>query len=282
MTLEAPSVWFITGCSSGFGRELAKAVLANGDHVVVTARDPRKIEDLVEDVGERGIAVPLDVTDESQVKAAVERAEQHFGHIDVLVNNAGYGYTAAIEEGEDEQIKALFETNVFGLARMTRAVLPGMRQRGSGRIVNISSAGGIVGNAGTGYYASSKFAVEGLSDALAKEVEPLGIQVILIEPGPFRTDWPGRSLHRSNIEIEAYEPTAGQRARSIMDNAPNWPGDPVRAAAAIIKATCAEQPPHRLVLGKVGLDLVRAKLDAMKTDFDAWEDVTLSADFPSA
>lgn len=282
MSLQAPTVWFITGCSSGFGRELARTVLANGDHVVVTARDPRKVEDLVEEVGERGIVLPLDVDDAGQIEAAVARAEQQFGRIDVLVNNAGYGYAAAIEEGEDEQIKAMFETNVFGLARMTRAVLPGMRRRGGGRIVNISSAGGIAGNAGTGYYAATKFAVEGLSDALAKEVEPLGIQVILIEPGPFRTDWPGRSLHRSKVRIDDYEPTAGRRIQSIMDNAARWPGDPTRAAEAIVKVASAERPPHRLVLGKAGLELARAKLDAMRADFDAWEELTLGADYPGA
>ena len=192
MSQQDLPVWFITGCSTGFGRELAKLVLERGWRVLATARNPQQIQDLVAGTDGRGLALKLDVTDSAQVIEAVKKAEATFSKIDVLVNNAGFGYMAAVEEGEDEEVRAMFETNFFGLVEMTKAVLPGMRRRRSGHILNISSIGGFVGFPSSGYYNATKFAVEGLSEALAKEVEPLGIKVIIVEPGPFRTDWAGR------------------------------------------------------------------------------------------
>jgi NAD(P)-dependent dehydrogenase (short-subunit alcohol dehydrogenase family) len=194
MASETAPVWFITGCSTGFGLELAKLVLARGWPAVVTARDRSRVADLVTGAEDRALALSLDVTDAAQVTAAVEAAEARFGRIDVLVNNAGYGYQSSIEEGDDAEIRAQFDANVFGLFALTRAVLPGMRERRRGHVLNITSVAGFIGFPGSGYYAASKHAVEGFSDALAAEGKPLGIKVTCIEPGPFRTDWAGRSL----------------------------------------------------------------------------------------
>ena len=282
MTDQANPVWLVTGCSTGFGREIARAVLERGWRAVVTARDPVKVQDLAADHPETALAQALDVTDPAQVRAAVAAAERKFGGIDVLVNNAGYGYLAAIEEGEDEAIRAMFEANVFGLADLIRAVLPGMRRAGRGHIVNITSVGGLVGNPGSGYYAATKFAVEGLSEALAKEVAPLGIRVTAVEPGPFRTDWAGRSLKQTRQPIEAYEQSAGARRRQIAEHSGQQPGDPARAAQAIIKAVMSADPPGHLVLGKPGLGVVRQKLQGLMAEIDSWEETTLGADFPEA
>ena len=249
MTQQGVPVWFITGCSTGFGRELAKLVLERGWCAVVTARDPRKIQDLVAETDGRGLALKLDVTDSAQVAEAVKKAEATFGKIDVLVNNAGFGYMAAVEEGEDDEVRAIFETNFFGLVDVTRAVLPGMRRRRSGHILNISSIGGFVGFPSSGYYNATKFAVEGLSEALAKEVEPLGIKVLIVEPGRFRTDLAGRSLKQTANGIEDYAQNAGARRKEISSDSGNQPGDPVRAARAIIDAVQSSNPPLRLVLG---------------------------------
>jgi NAD(P)-dependent dehydrogenase (short-subunit alcohol dehydrogenase family) len=235
MSANNTPVWFITGCSSGFGREFARAALARGFRVVATARDPRKLDDLVVGYHDRARSITLDVTNIEQIGRAVSEAEDAFGRIDVLVNNAGYGYLAAVEEGEDKDIRAVFETNFFGLAAMIRAVLPGMRTRRNGSIVNMASVGGFVGFPGSGYYAATKFAVEGLSQSLAREVEPLGIRVLLVEPGPFRTDWAGRSLKQSSNFIGDYEETAGRRRRNISGYSGTQPGDPARAAEAVIK-----------------------------------------------
>lgn len=275
-------VWLITGCSTGFGRDLARLVLDRGFRAVVTARDAARIQDLAAPHPGRALAAALDVTDPTQVAAVVRQAEETFGAIDVLVNNAGYGYLSAVEEGEDDEVRAMFETNVFGLFDITRAVLPGMRARRRGHIVNISSVGGLVGNPGSGYYAATKFAVEGFSEALAKEITPLGIRVTLIEPGPFRTDWAGRSLKQTKAWIEDYAATSGQRRRDISGYSGNQPGDPVRAAEAILHVVEAERPPLHLVLGRPGLEMVRRKLDELSADLKAWETVTLAADFPQA
>ncbi|MBY6263774.1 oxidoreductase [Azospirillum sp. 412522] len=280
-TTDTP-VWFITGCSTGFGRELARLVLEKGWRVAATARDPSKLDDLLAGHGERGRAIALDVTDHAQVARAVAEAEEAFGRLDVVVNNAGYGYLSAIEEGEDGEIRAMFETNVFGLAAVTRAVLPGMRARRAGHIVNISSQGGMIGFPGSGYYAATKFAVEGLSESLSKEVAPLGIRVLIVEPGPFRTDWAGRSLKQSATWIEDYEQTSGARRKQIGGYSGKQPGDPVRAAEAIITAVTAADPPLRLVFGRPALDGVRGKLRSVLDEIDAWEKTTLGADFPDA
>jgi NAD(P)-dependent dehydrogenase (short-subunit alcohol dehydrogenase family) len=261
---------------------LAKLVLERGWCAAVTARDPRKIQDLVAGTDGRGLALKLDVTDAAQVAEAVKKAETTFGKIDVLVNNAGFGYMAAVEEGEDDEVRAMFATNFFGLVDVTRAVLPGMRKRRSGHILNISSIGGFVGFPGVGYYNATKFAVEGLSEALAKEVEPLGIKVIIVEPGPFRTDWAGRSLKQTGHAIEDYAKSAAARRQAISSGSGKQPGDPVRAAKAMIEAAQSGNPPLRLVLGRMALETGRGKLEAVRRDFDAWEKTSLGADFPAA
>jgi NAD(P)-dependent dehydrogenase (short-subunit alcohol dehydrogenase family) len=280
MMPQKSPVWFITGCSTGFGRELAKLVLERGGWAAVTARDPAKVQDLITGHEERALALRLDVADPGQIAEAVERVERHFGQIDVLVNNAGYGYLAAVEEGEDAEIRALFETNFFGLAALTRAVLPGMRARRRGHVVNISSIGGLAAFGATGYYHATKFAVEGLSESLALEVAPLGIKVLIVEPGPFRTNWAGPSIKESKMRIGDYEPTAGARRQSTANAAGKQPGDPVRAAEAILKAVQSENPPLRLLLGKPALELANKKLEALRRDFEAWKETTLGADYP--
>jgi NAD(P)-dependent dehydrogenase (short-subunit alcohol dehydrogenase family) len=274
-------VWLITGCSTGFGRELARLVLARGWRAAVTARDAAKVADIAAGHGERALVVALDVTDRRQIDAAVAATLQRFGRIDVLVNNAGYGYLAAIEEGEDAAVRALFETNVFGLIDMTKAVLPAMRAQRSGLIVNVSSIGGLASFAGTGYYHATKYAVEGLSESLAGELKPLGIGVLIVEPGPFRTLWAGASMQQSATRLDDYAATAGERRKLITGRSGNQAGDPVRAAQAIIDAAWSETPPLRLLLGQGALALARKKLELLRTDFDAWEATTLGADFPA-
>jgi NAD(P)-dependent dehydrogenase (short-subunit alcohol dehydrogenase family) len=275
-------VWFITGCSTGLGRALAQRVLEHGHCAVVTARRADQISDIVADYAETALAIALDVNDHAQVDAAIARAGEKFGAIDVLVNNAGYGYLAAVEEGDDREVRDMFETNFFSLVALIRKVLPGMRAHGSGHVINISSVGGLVGAASSGFYNATKFAVEGLTEALAKEVEPLGIRVTAIEPGPFRTDWAGRSLKQAEYPIAAYADTAAARRAQITGYSGKQAGDPVRAADAIIKVVESDDPPHNLILGKNGLDRVRSKLAALMQSIDDWEDVTLSADYPDA
>ncbi|MFD9792507.1 oxidoreductase [Streptomyces sp. NPDC059070] len=274
-------VWFITGCSSGLGRALAGAVLERGWRAVVTARDPRAVADLVRGHGERALALPLDVTDPRQIAAAVTRAQTVLGRIDVLVNNAGHGYLAAVEEGEDDEVRALFDANVFGLADTTKAVLPGMRDRRAGHIVNVSSLGGLLGFGATGYYHATKFAVEGLSEALAAEVAPLGIKVTIVEPAAFRTNWSGPSMRQSATTIGDYASTAGARRTGTLATYGHQPGDPERAARAVIGAVTHERPPLRLLLGRAAYDLATAKLDTLKSGFEEWREVTLGADFPA-
>ena len=274
-------VWFITGCSTGLGRALAERVLQAGHRCVVTARDAAQVGDIVAAYPQTSLAVALDVTKQAQRDQAVARAETVFGGIDVLVNNAGYGYLAAVEEGEDSEVRAMFETNFFGIAALLRLVLPSMRERGSGHIINISSIGGLLGNPGVGYYNATKFALEGLTEALALEVGPHGIRVTLIEPGPFRTDWAGRSLRVVKTPMDAYAETFGVRRAQMLANAGRQAGDPVRAADAIIKVVESSNPPLHLLLGRNGLERVREKLDNLKRSIDEWEDVTLSADFPA-
>ena len=280
MPLQISDVWFITGCSTGFGRELAKLVLDRGYRVVVTARDPGTIRDLAAHPGGRALALKLDVTDKAEVANTVRQAEAKFGSVDVLVNNAGFGYVGAIEESEEAEARAMFETNFFGLAQMTHEVLPGMRRRRRGSIVNISSIGGLVGFPGVGYYNATKFAVEGLSEALSKEVAPLGIKVLVVEPGPFRTDWAGRSLKKSSKQIPDYAETAGTFRERITGGSGKQAGDPVRASEAIIKALDSNHPPLRLVLGKIALERARIKIDELRSDVDAWEEVSLATDYP--
>ncbi|MCB8881996.1 oxidoreductase [Acidisoma cellulosilytica] len=279
MTSESP-VWFITGCSTGFGRDLVTLLLGQGYRVVATARDVTKITDLVDGHEDKALALALDVTDADAIGHAVKQAEQKFGQIDVLVNNAGYGYMSAIEEGEDAPIRAMFDTNVFGLIDMTKAVLPGMRARHAGFIVNLSSIAGLRAFPGSGYYSATKHAVEAMSESLAQEGAPLGIKVLLVEPGPFRTDFAGRSLGRSNTVIADYDSTVHARLRMMADYSGSQKGDPIRAAQAIIDVVAAPNPPLRLLLGAMAMDGARQKLDMLKTDFDTWEETTRGADFP--
>ncbi len=273
-------VWLITGCSTGLGRALATAVLERGLRAVVTARDPERVADLVAAHPGRALAVALDVTDPQQITEAVAEARRVFGQIDVLVNNAGYGYLAAVEEGEDAEIRALFEANVFGLMALTRAVLPGMRARRSGHIVSVSSLGGLAAFGATGYYHATKFAVEGFSESLAAEVGPLGIGVTIVEPAAFRTNWSGPSMRESAIRIDDYAGTAGARRTSTLATYGKQPGDPDRAATAVIDAVASAEPPLRLLLGQAAYDIATARLDTLRKTFDDWRDVTLSADFP--
>ena len=280
MTSGTSPVWFITGCSTGFGRELAKLVLAGGSRAVVTARDKSRVADLVRGAEDHALALDLDVTDQGQIDAAVKAAEAKFGGIDVLVNNAGYGYQASIEEGVDAEIRAQFDANVFGLFAMTRAVLPGMRAHRKGHVINITSVAGFIGFPGSGYYAASKHAVEGFSDALAAETKPLGINVTCVEPGPFRTDWAGRSLKQTPAKIADYAETAGARMKGTSGVSGNQPGDPMRAAAAMIKLTQIANPPRHLVLGEFGFDNVTNKLKARLAEIESWRETSLGADFP--
>ena len=280
MSVEAAPVWFITGCSSGFGRELTKLVLARGWRAVVTARDPRQLEALVAGHDGQALLLALDVTDPAAVEAAVASATAAFGRIDVLVNNAGIGYFAAIEEGEDAAIRRMFEINVFGLTRLTQAVLPLLRRQRSGHIVNFSSIGGLCAYPALGFYNATKFAVEGLSEALAKEVAPLGIKVLLVEPSGFRTDWAGRSAAESAREIADYAATAGATRREVRESSGHQPGDPCLAALAIVEAVQSAHPPLRLLLGRDALLAARGKLDELRDEFAAWERVTLGADAP--
>ncbi|WP_197729236.1 oxidoreductase [Rhizobium leguminosarum] len=280
MSSPAPT-WFITGASSGLGRALAEAVLARGWRAGMTARRPETLADLTAEHGDRALALALDVTDSNSIAGAVHDAETHFGAIDVLVNNAGYGYLSAIEEGDDAEIRAQFETNVFGLIAVTKQVLPGMRSRRQGHIFNVSSLGGLVAFAATGYYHATKFAVEGLSESLSHEVKSLGIDVTILEPGAFRTDWAGRSMVESSTIIDDYAETSGKRRQATRSVSGNQPGDPVRAATAIISAFEADEPPLRLLLGAPALKIARERLDALRANFEAWAETTLSADFPS-
>ena len=280
MALVNDPVWFITGCSTGFGRELARLVLERGWRAVVTARDSDRVADLVEQFGDRALALSVDVVDQAQIDAAVAASTERFGRIDVLVNNAGYGYQSSIEEGEDHEIRAQFDANVFGLFALTRAVLPGMRAQRAGHVINFTSVAGLIGFPGSGYYAASKHAVEGWSDSLAAEVGPLGIAVTCVEPGPFRTDWAGRSLQQTPVRIADYAETAGKRMESTKQISGEQAGDPVRAGEAIIAAAETETPPRHLVLGKFGFDAVTAKLKERLAEIEGLREQALGADFP--
>ena len=277
--IEKP-VWFITGCSTGFGRELATQVLKLGYNAVVTARNPGDLKDLA-DLGE-AMVLRLDVTDQAQVNTAIQSAETRFGRIDVLVNNAGIGYFAAVEESDEQQIRHMFEINVFGVSRMIHAVLPGMRRHHKGFIVNFSSIGGLRAFPALGYYNASKFAVEGLSEALWQEVEPLGIKVMLVEPSGFRTDWAGRSANESDTHIEDYRATAGVVREQLRASSGMQPGDPVRAARAIIEAVERPDPPHHLLLGNDAFEGAIAKLDTLRAEFVRGEPEARAADFPES
>jgi len=273
------STWFITGCSTGLGRALAEAVLERGENAVITARDTGQLEELAKKYPGTALALALDVTDHGQVVTAVRQAEGIFGGIDVLVNNAGYGYRAAVEEGDPGDVQRLFATNFFGPVALIKAALPGMRVRRSGAIVNISSIGALRCPPGSGYYAASKAALEAMTASLRKEAEPLGIKVIAIEPGGFRTDFSGRSLMQSATPIGDYAQTAGLRRKENDTVHGTQPGDPARAARAIIEVVAAPRPPSLLLLGRDALATATAVLDARRAEVEEWREISASTDF---
>jgi NADP-dependent 3-hydroxy acid dehydrogenase YdfG len=273
--------WLITGCSSGLGRHLAEAVLERGWNAVVTARDPAKVQDMADRYPTTALAVALDVTNRTQVAEAARQAEVRFGSVDVLVNNAGHGYRAAVEEADEAEVDELFGANFFGPVAMIKMVLPGMRARRSGTIVNLSSIAARNPGPGSAYYAATKCAVEGLSGGLRKEVEPLGIKVIVVEPGEFRTDFSGRSLLQSATVIADYTETAGRRRIENDKTHGHQRGDPARGAQVIIKAVEASDPPHLLLLGSDAVQVVGAALDADRATLEAWKATSLTTDFPT-
>ena len=275
--------WLITGCSSGIGRETALAALAAGHQVAVTARRPETIADITAQTATTGraIALPLDVTDRQQIADAVTATVEAFDGIDVLVNNAGYGYMSAVEEGEDHEVRRLFDTNYFGVVDTLKAVLPIMRRQRSGHVINISSMTGLVANPPNAYYSSTKFALEALTEALAKEVGPLGIKVSAIEPGAFRTDWGSRSMRETATPIEDYADNVGARKELIKAFADHLPGNPRRVADAVVMLAELSDPPLRLLLGQDVLEATRQKLADMNASIDQWESVTVDVNFPT-
>src|SRR6478735_2981435 len=270
------TTWLITGCSTGLGRALAQAVLAHGHNAVVTARNVNAVKDIAADYPDTALALPLDVTDKEQISSAVQQAQARFGGIDVLVNNAGYGYRAAVEEADDADIRQLFDTNLFGAVDMIKAVLTDMRAKRAGAILNISSIGARISPAGSGYYSATKAALEGLSGSLHKELQPLGISVTAIEPGAFRTDFAGRSLTQSAAAIPDYAETAGKRRKEHDTVHGTQPGDPVKAAEAIIAVVESPNPPSLLVLGQDAYGAFSAVADAQRAELDRWRDLSLS------
>jgi NAD(P)-dependent dehydrogenase (short-subunit alcohol dehydrogenase family) len=271
------TTWLITGCSTGLGRALAEAVIAAGHNVAATARDREKVADLAEG-NARVLALALDVTDPGQVSAAVTEAEKAFGGVDVLINNAGYGYRAAVEEGDEADIRKLFDTHFFGAVAMIKAVLPGMRARRSGAIVNFSSIGAQLTPVGSGYYAAVKAAIEGMTGSLRGELEPLGISAMAVEPGAFATDFAGRSLTQSETVIDDYAETAGKRRKEAVVNAPAK-GDPARAAHAIMRAVETENAPALLLLGSDAFETYRVILQSRLDATREWEALSRSTDF---
>lgn len=281
MTENNGKVWLITGCSSGFGRSLTNAALKQGDRVIATARQPEQLQHFIEQYPDTAKTIALDVTDKNQVKTAVEFAKETFGRIDVLVNNAGYALVAALEETSDEQMRQNFETNLFGTVNTIQAVLPIMREQKAGVIVNMSAIAGFVNKVGFSIYGATKFAIEGVSEALRGEVGPLGIKVIMVEPGPFKTDFVNRSLVKVEPQIKDYAKTCGKFIRVLENMEGKQPGDPDKAAEAIIKAVESKKPPLRLVLGKYAYKTFRQKIKSLTMELDAWEETAANTDFES-
>lgn len=275
-------VWFITGSNSGFGRSLTEAVLAKGDKVVATTRHPEEVEDLVKQYPDTVKAVTLDITKSDEISAAIDTTLKTFGQIDVLINNAGFGTLGAVEEVGEDKIRYQFEVNCFGTLNLTRAMLPHFRQQKSGHILNVSSVGGFTSFPGTGIYSATKFAIEGYSEALAKEIAPLGIKLTLVEPGAFRTEFAGDSLATPDNSIDDYEKTAHKFVKMQSEMSGQQPGDPDKAAQAMIKAVESDNPPMRLVLGEDALEATRKKIESLQKELEEWEDVTLSTSFEDA
>ena len=282
-TTELPKtlVWFITGTSQGFGNELVRCALQRGDFVVATSRNPEKVQASFRNASARLLAIPMDLRSEEAVKIGIQAAISRFSRIDVLVNNAGHGLLGAVEEANNDEVRDVYETNVFGLLRVIRAALPHLRKQRSGHIVNLSSIGGLVGLPGWGIYNSTKFAVEGLSEALAAELIPMGIRVTAIEPGPFRTDFLGGSLARTSQNIPDYDESAGKTRTYAIEHNGVQPGNPALAAKAIVTAVTFDNPPSHLLLGQIAYEQASAKLIKLQEEFEKWRDVAFSSDFSS-
>ncbi|MEZ3507451.1 MAG: SDR family NAD(P)-dependent oxidoreductase [Lachnospiraceae bacterium] len=272
--------WLITGCSSGIGAGIAKAVLKSGDQAVVTARNKDKVQGIVEQYPDRAHAVSLDVTDSSSIRNAVKEAEERFGCIDVLVNNAGYGYRSAVEEGEIEAVNTLFQTNLFGPVELIKAVLPGMRAKKSGAILNVTSIAAARSAVGSAYYASSKAALELLTNGLMKELEPLGIKVMVVQPGAFRTRfYDGESLQGTKAVIGDYEATVGKSRPGNFANAHQQAGDPDKAGEVIVKVVNGDKYPAILTLGKAAVSAVRSALEEKIAELDQWAELSAQTDY---
>ena len=273
-------VWFITGTSTGFGYLLAEEALKRGERVIATARDVSKLSRLARQYPDRIHTFRLDVTNQNEITSIAQQGINAFGHVDILVNNAGYAMNGAIEEVSEDEFEPMFQTNIYGVIRVTRAFLPHFRQRRSGHIFNLSSISGLIGSSGWGFYNATKFAVEGFSEALAGEVKPLGVRVTVVEPGPFRTDFLGRSSKLARRQLPDYATTAGKAREYLKTQSGKQPGDPQKAVEAIITAANSPKPPLHLILGRVALTRFRHKLSDWHEEIAAWESVTTSADFP--
>ena len=280
MASAEKKVWFITGCSTGFGRVMAELLAEAGENVVATARSVDSLSDFTVRFPGNVQILQIDVTSQSSVDGAVQDALAHFGRVDVLVNNAGYGVNGAAEELTPDEYMPMFEANVFGLIRMTKALLPNFRKQRSGNIVMMSSIAGLIGSAGWGMYASTKFAVEGFSEALAGEMAIFNVHVTIVEPGPFRTDFIGRSSVQAKGLIDEYIPATKPARDFYATMARKQPGDPVKACEAIIAAVNSPKPPVHLLLGKTALTRYRAKLEQLQQEMNQWEAVTLDTDYP--
>jgi short-subunit dehydrogenase len=275
-------VWFITGTSTGFGRLLTEEVLKRGEWVIATARDVSQLSRLTQQYPDRMQTLTLDVTNPQEIISVAQSGIAAFGQVDVLVNNAGYGVNGAIEEVAEDEFEPMFQTNIYGLIRVTRAFLPHLRQRRSGHIFNLSSIGGLIGSAGWGFYNTTKFAVEGFSEALAEEMKPLGVRVTVVEPGPFRTDFLGRSGKLARQELVDYAATAGKAREYLKTQSGKQPGDPKKVVEAIITAANSPKPPLHLILGRIALTRFRHKLSDWQQEIAAWENLTTDADFPES
>jgi len=273
-------VWFITGTSSGIGKALAQEVLAAGYQAALGARNTEDVADIVAAYPETAIAVKLDVTKTDEIISSVKEIKDKFGRIDVLVNNAGIGYFGSLEESEEDEVRRMFEINFFGLARLTKEVLPILRAQRSGHILNVTSILSLVSYPAVGFYSATKFAVDGYTESLSKEVAPLGIKVTAIAPSSFRTDWAGRSANEAPHTIEDYKTTAEANKNNIRGYSGKQAGDPQRAAKAIIKVAETENPPLRLLLGEASFKGANAKLVSLKAEIDAWAETSIGADFP--
>ncbi|MCA1956171.1 oxidoreductase [Zymomonas sp.] len=273
------ATWLITGCSSGLGHEIAKAALDAGHNVIVTARQSKRLQDFVANYPDRALAVDLDITRKDQIDAVIQAANTAFGQIDILVNNAGYGYRAAIEEGDDKEVSNLFQTNVFGAVSMMKAILPTMREKRQGIIVNISSVAPYIASPGSGYYSATKLALEGVSAALRNEVKSLGIKVMTVQPGAFRTDFAGRSLHGAKTTIADYDLTVGPRRKSNDTTSGKELGDPVKAAHILLDVITGSNLPDHLLLGSDAVKWAKDAIYDKSQEINRWEAVSKKTDF---